>query len=101
MRSVFAKFAVHPCGRREHHVIIFFIIPVTGSSLRAQGTLCGIIVEMIKQRFIPAGAGNTDRLYVGEPVDAVHPCGRREHLKSEVYGNINDGSSLRAQGTPV
>ena len=52
-------------------------------------------------RFIPAGAGNTDNVRHRNADDAVHPCGRREH-RSLICAALNsDGSSLRAQGTPI
>ena len=51
--------AVHPCGRREHPNSVLTELFVTGSSLRAQGTLAVRKPAKNTCRFIPAGAGNT------------------------------------------
>ncbi len=71
----------------------------TGSSLRAQGTLCGFQLITRKPRFIPASAGNTcfnTGFHIKKP---VHPCERREHRRIQLSFDLENGSSLRAQGT--
>ncbi len=71
--------AVHPCRRREHFIQLSNGRDSGGSSLQAQGTPLWLIFQTFKQRFIPAGAGNTS-------CSAPWAC--------------NDcGSSLQAQGT--
>ena len=73
----------------------------TGSSLRAQGTPPGSSPDGWQSRFIPAGAGNTPVGRKSPICVPVHPCGRREHELDGIKTTAGDGSSLRAQGTPV
>ena len=92
--------AVHPCGRREHPLNARQALLHSGSSLRAQGTLQRTIAQRTRQRFIPAGAGNTSAQLRPTVGVAVHPCGRREHASGTLRRLLAGGSSLRAQGTP-
>ena len=97
--SSWGLIAVHPCGRREHHFFDICSYYCTGSSLRAQGTLAIHLMGFFNDRFIPAGAGNTDEYNHCCHQLSVHPCGRREHvLKINTHHSFS-GSSLRAQGT--
>ena len=93
--------AVHPCGRREHYIRLKIDCNSTGSSLRAQGTQKGHTQTVQCLRFIPAGAGNTSSLRPEVKTRSVHPCGRREHVHTDLVARQSDGSSLRAQGTPL
>ena len=59
------------------------------------------LTDTAARRFIPAGAGNTTpgrAFFIPFP---VHPCGRREHYRGATNESTENGSSLRAQGTPV
>ncbi len=91
--------SVHPCGRREHYDDVDLTPQDVGSSLRAQGTLFSGFCGTALCRFIPAGAGNTERYLKPRLVMAVHPCGRREHWPATSWPQPEPGSSLRAQGT--
>ena len=92
--------SVHPCGRREHGCRGIQCTLIPGSSLRAQGTPQHLTSLRPFRRFIPAGAGNTITGFASRIGDAVHPCGRREHLLASFFTRTGCGSSLRAQGTP-
>ena len=70
---------VHPCGRREHLGFRVRKKFSRGSSLRAQGTPSRRFLYLPATRFIPAGAGNTNRILICLSPHPVHPCGRREH----------------------
>ncbi len=94
------SWTVHPCGRREHLIFTLLYLVVSGSSLRAQGTHLPPDITPLRWRFIPAGAGNTGSCSVWPERSTVHPCGRREHLQTDISCCCMDGSSLRAQGTP-
>ena len=91
--------SVHPCGRREHFLSCRLGCLITGSSLRAQGTLSKVFFRATLSRFISAGAGNTFSCIPCNDAHAVHPCGRREHRTRYQLLDNPDGSSLRAQGT--
>ena len=91
---------VHPRGRGEHSRSRANSGEPNGSSPRARGTLTASPSSQVRDRFIPAGAGNTlrhVRRYVGV---AVHPRGRGEHNSHLIVRSIADGSSPRARGTP-
>ena len=90
---------VHPRGRGEHRTIIDPATFADGSSPRARGTLrcCGCWLLVV--RFIPAGAGNTGRIYFTGGYRAVHPRGRGEHGSIRTSTSSITGSSPRARGT--
>ena len=70
---------VHPCRRREHINSDPVCLWEIGSSLQAQGTRHLFLDSVLVDRFIPAGAGNTEMLAGLLITEPVHPCRRREH----------------------
>ena len=90
---------VHLCGRREHLKAGQGTGKGTGSSLRAQRTLCASALNAFNDRFISAGAENTKRGSIVFSLLSVHLCGRREHHLATLEVNDPSGSSLRAQRT--
>ena len=55
------KFAVHPRRCGEHLLLGNLICQKDGSSPQVRGTLGEVLQQAIDARFIPAGAGNTER----------------------------------------
>ncbi len=92
---------VHPRGRGEHVFASATKTSTTGSSPRARGTPASCSPSCRRSRFIPAGAGNTNRSPTQEATKTVHPRGRGEH--PEAVRNLDgaDGSSPRARGTLI
>ncbi len=90
---------VHPRGRGEHPLCAFTHASRVGSSPRARGTRPYPIPPLSRTRFIPAGAGNTNRQNTSTGFASVHPRGRGEHEYR--YGDMYErsGSSPRARGT--
>ncbi len=86
-----ARIAVHPRWRGEHTMTQFNNLNASGSSPLARGTPCGQPAALDRQRFIPAGAGNTKRLFCSPPCSAVHPRWRGEHI----IGILLHGYTLR------
>ncbi|SUD58843.1 Domain of uncharacterised function (DUF2825) [Ectopseudomonas oleovorans] len=91
--------AVHPRWRGEHKPPEVYVHACNGSSPLARGTPYLKHPEFLRQRFIPAGAGNTrgagDRL-LRQP---VHPRWRGEHARWRKRGAGEGGSSPLARGT--
>ena len=58
MREGFTS--VYPRWRGEHNVVLERAPRRNGLSPLARGTRWGLMLELYRQRFIPAGAGNTD-----------------------------------------
>ena len=71
---------IHPRWRGEHADRGTAMFSGDGSSPLARGTLVGIEERMSSIRFIPAGAGNTVLGRRRNPLPAVHPRWRGEHL---------------------
>ena len=72
---------------------------VCGSSPRARGTRGGEAGLEIRERFIPAGAGNAFIRSPRRPSVAVHPRGRGERVAACGMNCPSSGSSPRARGT--
>ncbi len=70
-----------------------------GSSPLARGTHLCFIVEMVGNRFIPAGAGNTTTTRRTTMRDPVHPRWRGEHNCYHRANQFDGGSSPLARGT--
>ena len=92
---------VHPrvCG--EHWAAWPFAWPFAGSSPRVRGTRDATTKGLLKERFIPACAGNTAVAMRRWRCRAVHPrvCGEHErHAAATAYVA---GSSPRVRGTPL
>ena len=72
-----------------------------GLSPLARGTLFGMSDKEFDARFIPAGAGNTER--EGQTVNnaPVYPRWRGEHNYRVSRAHMQSGLSPLARGTPV
>ena len=92
-------FSVHPRWRGEHVEPCAQRRQEGGSSPLARGTPAGGVGQGRRQRFIPAGAGNTGfklPLSMGDP---VHPRWRGEHFPERTQRQDGGGSSPLARGT--
>ena len=91
--------SVHPRRRGEHATAANAVLTAIGSSPQARGTHDrGLYVED-DRRFIPAGAGNTDRARVCARYISVHPRRRGEHDRRIDGTHSYIGSSPQARGT--
>ena len=91
---------VHPRWRGEHR---WWCSPGRrryGSSPLARGTPRRARPDHRRNRFIPAGAGNTAVTVTSAAVGAVHPRWRGEHGRSTWCRVRTCGSSPLARGTP-
>ena len=70
-----------------------------GSSPQARGTLYSRFLFLFKERFIPAGAGNTQTASARGSRCPVHPRRRGEHLHGLHRNFSMTGSSPQARGT--
>ena len=70
-----------------------------GSSPQARGTRLALWWPVVRYRFIPAGAGNTDDPARFFPSHAVHPRRRGEHPVTKHGRQRICGSSPQARGT--
>ena len=91
---------VHPRVGGEHMVAGRFCYRVAGSSPRGRGTRRCRAGEGAGGRFIPAWAGNTDRVGVGIRAPPVHPRVGGEHTGGAAQTRAQTGSSPRGRGTP-
>ncbi len=91
---------VYPRWRGEHEAISKTPAIAAGLSPLARGTP-GVERQMTeKERFIPAGAGNTSPLLTPGKSAAVYPRWRGEHLRLNSEQAIGVGLSPLARGTP-
>ena len=90
---------VHPRWRGEHLDSDRPGRADAGSSPLARGTHLCFIVEMVGNRFIPAGAGNTAICIGVLSAESVHPRWRGEHGVLGALMKEPDGSSPLARGT--
>jgi len=74
-------------------------MPIAGSSPRVRGTPMLFIWGARLIRFIPAGAGNTNKLIMQSPPITVHPRGCGEHITQSADKLAKAGSSPRVRGT--
>ena len=91
---------VHPRSRGEHANPARLLLPFTGSSPLARGTQLALVLATLRQRFIPARAGNTAGRQGPEAGAAVHPRSRGEHDQRQSHPGWQLGSSPLARGTP-
>ena len=91
---------VHPRGRGEHVLTMDVLLYRGGSSPRARGTHPRKALDDRLDRFIPAGAGNTQTCRCSRLTMPVHPRGRGEHIFPSRLPVALTGSSPRARGTP-
>ena len=93
------RLTVHPRRRGEHIARRWRGTSTCGSSPQARGTHLEFANLASANRFIPAGAGNTQ---YNSPIGfaiAVHPRRRGEHTVSNLASAAIDGSSPQARGT--
>ena len=90
---------VHPRMRGEHREDWSLVYDVTGSSPHARGTHYPRLFAELRERFIPACAGNTTRPIIRKAPSPVHPRMRGEHLLSTLAYLAICGSSPHARGT--
>ena len=91
--------SVHPHGCGEHFGRFGRGAFGRGSSPRVWGTLCLLLVHIIRSRFIPTGVGNTVQCVSFDENLSVHPHGCGEHdCGSDGRGEFI-GSSPRVWGT--
>ncbi len=92
---------VHPRWRGEHAVNEVESNGAGGSSPLARGTPHTARQQADEARFIPAGAGNTERGKGWTDKAAVHPRWRGEHAIQIATVEIASGSSPLARGTRI
>ncbi len=96
----YSNWPVHPRWRGEHMSSAERLSRRRGSSPLARGTRQAVGQFSIKQRFIPAGAGNTPNDFMELGTQSVHPRWRGEHNRSALKAMFRGGSSPLARGTP-
>ena len=91
--------AVYPRWRGEHDKSLTKNTSTPGLSPLARGTHHYFGKSVIKNRFIPAGAGNTYRSNGRNTEFSVYPRWRGEHSTTENLYESNSGLSPLARGT--
>ena len=91
--------SVHPRTGGEHVVLTRGIVPKDGSSPHGRGTHLVKVRSDIKQRFIPARAGNTPRNRMTPASRSVHPRTGGEHIIEFESLTVWTGSSPHGRGT--
>ncbi len=92
--------AVHPRACGEHGLIDGHHRGHRGSSPRVRGTLLTTTFRLLRERFIPARAGNTCPSVRPMPTTPVHPRACGEHATTARASSTRTGSSPRVRGTP-
>ena len=92
---------VYPRWRGEHRVTGFDGCLIFGLSPLARGTPAHPTITYSIRRFIPAGAGNTPRLFKRGRRGSVYPRWRGEHHKETILRFVQVGLSPLARGTPA
>ncbi len=93
--------AVYPRWRGEHQEPAHMSEGGCGLSPLARGTLVIGLKRPCRQRFIPAGAGNTGVRFRGGDPGAVYPRWRGEHISGLSIRRPCNGLSPLARGTHV
>ena len=89
----------HPRSRGEHRAAPGALMPAAGSSPLARGTSLRKHPAVIRDRLIPARAGNIWLGFGGTWFFAAHPRSRGEHHRGLPYHAGQRGSSPLARGT--
>ncbi len=97
--SLLSKSAVYPRWRGEHVLPSYPAGAAAGLSPLARGTLDQAVLFFQRRRFIPAGAGNTQKQNTETAVPAVYPRWRGEHGRDVYQRHGNAGLSPLARGT--
>ena len=90
---------VHPRWRGEQPVLFAGMDYVGGSSPLARGTEMFETSKRYAERFIPAGAGNSESGRHGDAKQPVHPRWRGEQVRCIAPSPAGRGSSPLARGT--
>ncbi len=90
---------VYPRWRGEHDAGRANCLNYCGLSPLARGTLSGNLEQCLIRRFIPAGAGNTERHPDALTRCAVYPRWRGEHYRYTPHNELTNGLSPLARGT--
>ena len=93
--------AVYPRWRGELRQVTTQATESSGLSPLARGTRLTILVRNNQRRFIPAGAGNSLRLFAIARFLPVYPRWRGELRKLASYNPQPSGLSPLARGTPI
>ena len=91
--------SVHPRSRGEHAKKSKSRNLGKGSSPLARGTPQGNFTLAVKERLIPACAGNTAPHFQSAKPRSAHPRSRREHSSKVCCVSAQPGSSPLARGT--
>ena len=94
-----ATATVYPRWRGEHTPAALDLKKGRGLSPLARGTLHGYASSQRRSRFIPAGAGNTPRLFKRGRRGSVYPRWRGEHDRLRHLAVADQGLSPLARGT--
>ncbi len=98
-RSVTSQRPAHPRGCGEHAWPCRSAESQAGSSPRVRGTLLESGAAVLRERLIPAGAGNTWRRCWRIAPPTAHPRGCGEHIFPAFQRRLCVGSSPRVRGT--
>ena len=90
---------VYPRWRGEHCMALASSLTDAGLSPLARGTRIKHGLTRRAARFIPAGAGNTPRLFKRGRRGSVYPRWRGEHHKETILRFVQVGLSPLARGT--
>ena len=90
---------VHPRGSGERQAPTWDEAARNGSSPRERGTRSRAPRTGGSHGFIPAGAGNADRVHLGVVGRRVHPRGSGERVPAPSEMTLAGGSSPRERGT--
>ncbi len=93
------RLPVYPRWRGEHFLAIYFLLLIAGLSPLARGTRGYGHLDVFPLRFIPAGAGNTQRRAGGRQRLPVYPRWRGEHFLAIYFLLLIAGLSPLARGT--
>ncbi len=93
--------SVYPRWRGEHVLIAVVTVGICGLSPLARGTLSLRSGRRLRNRFIPAGAGNTTRWRCVSGAMSVYPRWRGEHWSNRTLCGDRTGLSPLARGTPA
>ena len=94
-----ASRTVYPRWRGEHNFCSMSLTPIAGLSPLARGTHHCSLGPLLRDRFIPAGAGNTRLRPRTNGWRTVYPRWRGEHLIASATSRLTTGLSPLARGT--
>ena len=95
------RVSVYPRWRGEHEPSVNRPCHFLGLSPLARGTQSAILLVSKGMRFIPAGAGNTNRYANKQKLKSVYPRWRGEHAWRCWGATPESGLSPLARGTPI